>query len=246
MSEVKRIREYCAVTDKYAYGIIYLAKNFITGKVYVGQTIYSLKDRIRRHFVAAKDRNKNQYFTNALRKYGKQSFCFGIIEYIFEEDQNFINNREIYWINYYKSNIKEYGYNSTSGGNSFQLSPDSILKLKSSLKRTAKSRSSKAKKRWKDQEFVSKMRSIRCDIWKRPSYRDVQTKRSIGEKNGNSKSWIFTDPNGNNILIKGNFQKFCRENNLSIMAMRILTTGILPSGRKSLKDSYKGWKVCKA
>jgi hypothetical protein len=51
----------------------------------------------------------------AIRKYGKEHFKIEIIEdNILKKN---LDEREIYWIAYYKSNNSEFGYNLTKGGN---------------------------------------------------------------------------------------------------------------------------------
>jgi hypothetical protein len=58
--------------------------------------------------------NYNHKFANALKKYGRGGFIWGVVE---ETDK--LNEREVYWIEYYDSYGN--GYNSTPGG---QLSAD--------------------------------------------------------------------------------------------------------------------------
>jgi hypothetical protein len=50
-----------------------------------------------------------------LNKYGIENFSLDIIERC--SSQKELNEREIYWIAYYKSTDKKYGYNIDSGGN---------------------------------------------------------------------------------------------------------------------------------
>lgn len=54
-------------------GVIYKAVSKSTGKVYIGQTIQRLKQRINQHIRAAKN-NRKGHFMNALRLYGKDDF----------------------------------------------------------------------------------------------------------------------------------------------------------------------------
>ena len=49
----------------------------------------------------------------AIRKYGAENFDIEIIE---ECDQNLLDSREKYWINYYNSTDDAYGYNTSLGG----------------------------------------------------------------------------------------------------------------------------------
>lgn len=92
-------------------GKIYCAHCIVTGKKYIGKTIQELEKRVKQHY---KDRNRLDYlFYRAINKHGWQSFIWGIIE---ECNSNNLNSKEEYWISFYKTNIPEYGYNMSSGG----------------------------------------------------------------------------------------------------------------------------------
>lgn len=86
---------------------IYKIRNCINGKVYVGQSI-NIKDRFSKHKYAAK-KNLSYPLYNAIKKYGKENFEFVLIEEI--ENVSGLDLRELYWINYYKSTDRNYGYN---------------------------------------------------------------------------------------------------------------------------------------
>ena len=105
--------------------LIYKATSKTTGKVYIGQTQSTLEERIRKHQVASE--NKQYHFYNAIRKYGFDDFTWEIIEDNIN-DVDTLNEREIYWIEYYNS--YENGYNSTRGGEGRVSRDDEwILKL---------------------------------------------------------------------------------------------------------------------
>ena len=92
-------------------GKIYCAHCIFTGKKYIGQTIKKfLCDRIASHVIDSKKVKRNK-FHNALKKYGRDGFIWGIIE---ECNRIDLNNKEIYWITYYKT--VEDGYNLSPGG----------------------------------------------------------------------------------------------------------------------------------
>lgn len=95
-------------------GYIYKITNSINGKMYVGQTGYSLKHRLYQHIRSAYDSNSHSYnahFQKAIRKYGVSAF---LIEELEVCDNALLDERERYWIAFYDSN--HIGYNMTFGG----------------------------------------------------------------------------------------------------------------------------------
>lgn len=98
---------------------IYKYTNKINGKSYIGQT-NNIQKRKNGHRSAAynpKDFNYNNAFHLALRKYGEENFDFEIIEEISEEfGRDYLNERERFFIQLFKSHVSENGYNITWGG----------------------------------------------------------------------------------------------------------------------------------
>ena len=99
---------------------IYKITNLINGHAYVGQA----KD-IERRWTQEKNASKNQSnpgynypLMKAFRKYGIENFNFEIVE---ECDINDLNNREIYWIEFYDTFFN--GYNQTFGGDTTSQQP---------------------------------------------------------------------------------------------------------------------------
>jgi len=89
------------------YGIVYLYRNKINGKCYVGQTIQSVKQRHKSHL-------KNRYAIGcALRKYGVDNFEISIVEHCNSQDE--LNDAESYYVQHYRS-LYPNGYNLTTGG----------------------------------------------------------------------------------------------------------------------------------
>lgn len=93
-------------------GNIYKITNKINGKVYIGQTIHSIEYRFSRHCL--KSQNGCVVLHNAITKYGKENFKVELIEEVPIEK---LDEREIYWISYYKSTNRKFGYNILLGGN---------------------------------------------------------------------------------------------------------------------------------
>ena len=92
-------------------GYIYKIYNDINNKVYIGQTIRTIEVRWKQHLMDCDNANKQRHLYNAMKKYGKEHFFIEVIE---EIDNNILNEREKYWIDYYDSYNN--GYNSTLGG----------------------------------------------------------------------------------------------------------------------------------
>lgn len=51
-----------------------------------------------------------------LKKYGKENFQLSILEIIEEATQDYVDEREIYWIKEKHSFVQDNGYNMTRGG----------------------------------------------------------------------------------------------------------------------------------
>ena len=85
---------------------IYKVTNKINGKVYIGQSV-DIGRRWREHMTTKDD----IYFHKAIQKYGVENFEWEVIEQCKKKD---LDEREIYWIEYYDSFNK--GYNCTKGG----------------------------------------------------------------------------------------------------------------------------------
>lgn len=99
------------------YGIIYKVTNNVNQKVYIGQTTTSIEERMYHHiYRAEKELNiTHTHFINAIRKYGKDSFSWEEIDSADTREE--LNEKEIYWIQYYNS--IENGYNIQAGGQNF-------------------------------------------------------------------------------------------------------------------------------
>lgn len=90
---------------------IYRIENLINHKNYIGQSV-DIYDRWAEHkWELNNGKHNNQHLLSSWRKYGADNFEFTIIE---QCDENELNEREIYWIEYYDSYLN--GYNQTKGG----------------------------------------------------------------------------------------------------------------------------------
>lgn len=89
--------------------IIYKVTNLVNKKVYIGQTIRSLKVRWSLHLY------KGDALYSAINKYGKENFLIEIIDRAETLDE--LNNKEIEYIKLLKT-VAPNGYNIRLGGNS--------------------------------------------------------------------------------------------------------------------------------
>ena len=91
--------------------IIYKITNKLNGKVYIGQTKRTLERRWKEHCCP---KGGCPLLKRAINKYGKENFTVEQIDIATNQDE--LNKKEIYWIEYYKSANEEYGYNLSVGG----------------------------------------------------------------------------------------------------------------------------------
>lgn len=89
---------------------IYIIKNNINNKVYVGQAI-NVKQRFQNHCKPSSAQD-NDLVSRAIQKYGRNHFWYEILE---SQIENY-DEREKYWISYYNC-IRPNGYNISEGGN---------------------------------------------------------------------------------------------------------------------------------
>ena len=110
-------------------GIIYKATHRDEQIVYVGKTTKSLEIRRRQHLYDAVY-GSALHFHRALRKYGEAAFDWSVIDEAATEQE--LNEKERYWIQFYKS-FYPYGYNLTFGGEGANFTSAVKEKLSSSL-----------------------------------------------------------------------------------------------------------------
>jgi len=108
--------------------IIYKATNLINGKIYIGQTIRTLKDRINKHKSDAKV-GKTYKFPRAYLKYGFNNFKFTILEICHTRAE--LDIKEAHYIKLFKS--VEFGYNIRPGGNSSNITEEQKQKIREKL-----------------------------------------------------------------------------------------------------------------
>lgn len=93
-------------------GFIYIIKNKINSKIYIGQTKVSMELRWKEHLRHAS--YGNQLINRAMKKHGCNNFYIEVLETC---EVSEIDNREIFYIELFDSTNKTKGYNVSIGGN---------------------------------------------------------------------------------------------------------------------------------
>lgn len=112
--------------------IIYKITNKINGKYYIGKTIYTVEWRWKIHVTHSKREDDHLLFHRAIKKYGVENFVLEVIDTA--NNENELNEKEKYWIEYYKSYLTENGYNLTKGGEGGALVGEALERMKKSRK----------------------------------------------------------------------------------------------------------------
>lgn len=105
---------------------VYIIKNDINSKVYIGKTNFSLEKRFQEHVQdSKKERCEKRPLYDAINKYGENHFWIEKLEECKPEEAS---KKEIYYIQYYNS--YKNGYNATKGGDgSFRIDYEKVMSL---------------------------------------------------------------------------------------------------------------------
>lgn len=91
--------------------VIYKIINKVNGKIYIGQTTKTFKERFNRHMYDSLNYRIDTKFSRAIRKYGKDNFLGYVIDTANTKEE--LDQKECYWIKFYDAVNK--GYNITDG-----------------------------------------------------------------------------------------------------------------------------------
>ena len=114
---------------------IYAIKNNVTNKFYIGKTTDS-ETRKKEHIRKLKaKRHHNRHLQSSFNKDGIDSFVFDIIE---KCDLEHLDEKEKYWIEFYKTTNDNNGYNIMSGGQGGKGTKEVIEKQRKSQEKNKK------------------------------------------------------------------------------------------------------------
>lgn len=105
--------------------IIYKTTCTVNGKIYIGQSKYDDPSYI----------GSGSFFLKAVKKHRKENFVKEVLEYLKSKEE--LDERETYWISYFKSNDPDIGYNLAIGGHGnigYSPSDETRKKISISLK----------------------------------------------------------------------------------------------------------------
>ena len=95
--------------------IVYLIKNKVNGKLYVGMTSKVLEERWKQHVRMSKSTSSTKMMIlQAIKKYGVDSFEKSVLEECCDKET--MSEREKFWIKELKTRDPHVGYNATDGG----------------------------------------------------------------------------------------------------------------------------------
>lgn len=104
-------------------GVIYKVTNMVNGKVYVGQTMMSLR---RRWYYHCHKSSECTAIHRAIQKYGADSFTIQVIDRA--DDRAELDSKEAFWIHFLGSMVPN-GYNLKTGGNTPTYSEASMQRM---------------------------------------------------------------------------------------------------------------------
>jgi group I intron endonuclease len=181
------------------FGLIYILKNRVNLKLYVGQTTTTLEKRWRSHLdelSGLESKSAPMKISRAIKKYGKEAFDRFIIATA--NDQEELNSLEIFYIAFFDTLNDRFGYNTRLGGSKGKFSVETRKKLSESNKNRKYVKTPAMRAYWESRRGVRRHPSIGRRIgdklrnrqfperketasprmlekWKDPEYRKMQS-----------------------------------------------------------------------
>lgn len=164
------------------FSCIYLWTNLINNKKYVGQA-QSFYNRMTTY----KTKGATKFLQNAIKKYGIENFDITILE---KCPIDKLDEREQYWMDFYKSYERENGYNIckyASITRGYKYTDEVKQKIKETKSKRVYQKPIKELNgmygKHHTEEAKNKIRESTKRLWENPEYRKMQSERMSGEKN---------------------------------------------------------------
>jgi group I intron endonuclease len=162
---------------------VYCAYNRLTKKCYIGYTQSTLYRRILSHYNKSRNNITNNHFHNALLKYDKSDFEWYVL-YI-NDNIDELKASESDYIKKFNSNNRDFGYNSSTGGENVTFNEDICEKISSKAKSRnlvgknnpfyGKHHSDETRKRW------SEIRKGKCNNLGYKHSNEIKQKMKIAQ-----------------------------------------------------------------
>lgn len=118
--------------------VIYCFEHLPSGKKYIGSS-NNLKRRMTEHFHEFNSgRHRNKHLTNYWKKY-PEDFSIEVLEWLGSDDKEYLQSQEKFWIDFYNTSDKKYGFNlikdpRIGGLTGYKHSEESKLKMSKAIK----------------------------------------------------------------------------------------------------------------
>lgn len=193
--QMKKITDYIK-----PYGIIYIIKNKVNNKCYIGQTAKKLDKRCKWEKKSIfNNYSKNLHLISSIKKYDLENFERRILD--FAQNQEELDDKEEYYIQKFNTLNQDFGYNLKHGGEHGKFTPLIKEKISKALKKYYKNSEHHTKDKTYDDIMGKKRANIRknkmSEKRKNKTYDDlVGKKKAKIWRNNNKKSKIeyFKDP----------------------------------------------------
>jgi hypothetical protein len=220
--------------------IIYKITNIINNKIYIGKALENKDEYM----------GSGIYIKSAIKKHGIENFKKEILCEC--KEFNILNMLEIFFIGFYKSNIKEFGYNLTLGGEGGDLLADHPMKKeiyeKIRLANTGKNHFTKRMSKKEYDKYIILKRKVtsgdnhyskKLSPEDYEKFRQQQSEKSKGKKNIHSKRIKVVGPNNKEYVLFGNFKKIIIDLNNGNCGLYNYLLYMLKTGKSWLKNSGK-------
>ena len=107
--------------------LVYIYRNTINQKIYVGKTAFNLRKRHLEHLAQVRA-GDDSYFHRALRKYGPEKFDLCLVTFARSDEE--AAELEKVFIQRYRATDSKFGYNLTLGGDGLVPSEATRIKLR--------------------------------------------------------------------------------------------------------------------
>ena len=124
---------------------IYLIRCLTNQKVYVGSSTNFRKRKIEHFSTLRTGKHCNPILQSSFNKYGEKCFEFLVIEIL--ENKNILTDRELHWINVYKSFDSKFGFNIKNPVSGTGLSEEGKRKISESKKGISRTEETRTKMR---------------------------------------------------------------------------------------------------